>query len=117
VQIVWDTQWLTDLEKKIISSKEIVLDTETSSLNIIEAELIWVSIYIDDKNIFYINRLHHWAHASDKALKDFLNTVLKMNIVIVWHNLKYDLEIIELFLKSESQKGTTEWTTQMSFWI
>lgn len=117
VQIIWDTEWLNSLEKKITWTKEIVLDTETSSLNIIEAELIWVSVYIDDENIFYINRLHHWPSIEDNSLKVFLNTLLKMDITIVWHNLKYDLEIIELFLKSESKSDSSNGTSQMSFWI
>ncbi|MDP2396316.1 MAG: hypothetical protein Q8S84_06790 [bacterium] len=40
------------------AQRKICLDTETTSLNIIEAELVGISIYIDDENIYYINRLH-----------------------------------------------------------
>ncbi|MDR2639886.1 MAG: hypothetical protein LBC61_00680 [Candidatus Peribacteria bacterium] len=38
--------------------KCIVLDTETTSLDIISAELVGISIYLDDERIYYINRLH-----------------------------------------------------------
>ncbi|NCO31449.1 hypothetical protein GW891_01120 [bacterium] len=33
-------------------------DTETTSLDIMKAELVGISIYIDDKRIYYINRMH-----------------------------------------------------------
>jgi len=82
--------------------KKIVLDTETTSLDIIEAELVWVSIYLDNNHIYYINRLHNWPKVNDKDLKDFLNKLLDLDILIIGHNIKYDLEIIELFLKWES---------------
>ncbi len=100
VQIIWDSEWLAVLEKKILKSKEIVLDTETTSLSIIEAELVWLSIYIDDQNIYYINRLHRWPKISDDILKLFIQKILKIDITIVWHNLKYDLQILELYLSS-----------------
>ncbi len=84
-------------------NKKIILDTETTSLNITEAELVWVSIFLDEKNIFYINRLHHWQKVSDFKLKEFLNKLLNLDILIIWHNIKYDLEIIELFLNQGKQ--------------
>lgn len=40
---------------KIKNYSEIVFDTETTSLNTLVAEIVWVSIYLDDENIFYIN--------------------------------------------------------------
>ena len=85
---------------------KIVLDTETTSLNIIEAELVWISVYLDDNNLYYINRLHNWEKVNDKDLKDFLSKLFDLNILIIWHNIKYDLEIIELFLKSKSPHST-----------
>ena len=91
---------LDDLFKKIKEYKNISLDTETTSLNIIDAELVWVSIYLDDKNIYYINRLHSWDCVNDYDLKDFLEKLFDLDILIVWHNLKYDLEILELFIKN-----------------
>ncbi len=96
------------IEKRVTTrvtptDNKICLDTETTSLNIINAELVWISIYIDDKNIFYINRLHNWDSINDDDLKDFLNKLFELDILIVWHNIKYDLEIIELFMWSESK--------------
>ena len=101
VKIIWDNLWLEELLRKINKYENISLDTETTSLNIMDAKLVWVSIYLDDKNIFYINRLHNWPQVTDKSLKSFLNKLFSLDILIIWHNIKYDLEILELFQKSE----------------
>ncbi len=111
VQTITDKDWLNELYEKIKTTKEISLDTETTALDIIEAELVWVSIYIDNENIFYINRLHNWNRVEDNDLKDFLSKIFDLDILIIWHNIKYDLEIIDLFLDN------TEWEKQENnFW-
>jgi len=109
VQIIQNKNKLDELLERItkLQEKKICLDTETTSLSIIEAELVWISIYIDDKNIYYINRLHKWEYVEDKDLKNFLNKLFSMNILIIWHNLKYDLEIIDLFLNKELGKNSS----------
>jgi DNA polymerase-1 len=107
VQIIGDNEWLENLKKLLdpeINSgwqkyNEIVLDTETTSLDIIKAELVWVSILLDEKNIYYINVWHNWPKVDKSKLRDFLNYLLNSDITIIGHNIKYDLEIIELFLK------------------
>lgn len=123
----WNDLWLkvqliqnkNDLEKLwnlIKSYKQIVLDTETTSLNIIDANLVWISIYLDDNNIFYINRWHNWEKIEDEDLKYFLNNLFKLDILIIGHNIKYDLQIIDLFLKNNTKlEEKTFW--QMSFQI
>ncbi len=99
VKIIDNDSDLEKLSKKISEYQEIILDTETTSLNYFEAELVWISIYLDEKNIFYINRLHNWEKVSDTSLKKFLNSILEDDSkTIVWHNLKYDLQILKLFL-------------------
>lgn len=87
---------------------KIVLDTETTSLDIIKARLVWISIYLDDKNIFYINIGHRWDKVSDLKLKEFLKKLFELDILIIWHNIKYDLEIIDLFLKNNITKDLKE---------
>lgn len=116
VQIVGDELWLEALEKLITQQTEITLDTETTSLDIIEAQLVWISIYIDEKNIFYINRMHTGARVTDENLKKFIRSILNMDILIIWHNLKYDLQIIELFLGSTSETIVST-QPQMSLWL
>ena len=113
VKIIWDDEWLNELFEKIAPPSppfkggnidKIVFDTETTSLDIIKAEIVWISIYLDEKNIFYINRMHRWAKVSDKKLKEFLNKLFDLDITIIGHNLKYDLEIVDLFLENKKTK-------------
>lgn len=42
--------------------------------------------------------MHNAAHVSDSALKDFLQSIFDMDIKIIGHNLKYDLEVLYTFL-------------------
>jgi hypothetical protein len=79
-----------------------------------KAKLVWISIYLDDKNIFYINRLHKWESVDDKNLKNFLNEIFELDILIIGHNIKYDLEIIELFLSGNNNKEVEENLWQIS---
>lgn len=99
VQIIGDSEWLENLKNQVKLYDKLVLDTETTSLDIIKAELVWVSILLDEKNIFYINVAHNWPKVDKSKLRDFLNYLLNSDITIIGHNIKYDLEIIELFLK------------------
>lgn len=109
-----------DLEKlfdKIKLFKEIVLDTETTSLQVMQANLVWVSIFLDEKNIYYINFWHIWDKVSNKWLKDFFTNLFLLDIKIIWHNLKYDLEIIQNFLNKNEENIFLEDKLQMWFWF
>jgi DNA polymerase I-like protein with 3'-5' exonuclease and polymerase domains len=101
----------------ILNIDEITLDTETTSLNIIDAELVWISIYIDDNNIFYINRLHKWSSINDNDLINFIEKLFKLEILIIWHNLKYDLEILELFIKNAWKKNSNNYNDKSNWQI
>ena len=105
VQIIGDEQGLSDLEKKIFVNKDatIVLDTETTSLDVRQAELVWISILIDEDNIFYINLLHNGPSIEKSLAQWFVSRLLESDLTIVGHNLKYDLQILELFLLSTGE--------------
>jgi len=108
VQIIKDNKNLIWLLNKIKKQKEVIIDTETTSLNIIDANLVWISIYLNEQNIYYINRLHNqtWNKINDNDLNNFLNELFRLNILLIWHNIKYDLEILELFqLSHNNQKN------------
>lgn len=120
VNIIWDKQGLDELEKTISKYDEVVFDTETTSLNIIEAELVWLSIYLDDKHIYYINRLHKWPQVDDVNFIKFVENFIKMDKILIAHNLKYDLEILSMFISKwvknhESVHST--WWWQMSLGV
>ncbi len=116
VQLIGDSEWLQNLINKLKSYDKIVLDTETTSLDIIKAELVWVSILLDDNNIYYINVAHNWPKVEKKELIDFLNLLLNLDITIIGHNIKYDLEIIELFIKDTEKFEVLQSKLDNSFW-
>jgi len=121
VQIIGDFEWLSDLEKKIYSKPEIVIDTETTSLNVREAKLVGISILLDENNIFYINFLHRGPKISRSEWKKFVKKLLDSQIMIIAHNFKYDLQILENYLLSDEKDNSTQslqtelW--QMSMWL
>ena len=117
VKIIWDKEGLDELKKQIKKCDKLVIDTETTGLDIMIAELVWISIYLDDENIFYINRLHNWDFVSDIDLHSFLDFLLTSDKLIIWHNLKYDLEILEMFMKNKQVKTEDKFFWQMSFKI
>lgn len=107
VKIIWNKEKLDDLCLLINNYENIVFDTETTWLDIMTAELVWISIYLDDKNIFYINRLHEWDKINDYDLKEFINKLLDSDKTLVAHNLKYDLEILEMFLANNYEASNS----------
>ena len=122
VQIIGDTKWLQDLERTIFENyKEIVLDTETTSLNVRDAILVWISILLDENNIFYINLEHRGPQIDNKIWKAFVKRLLESEITVIAHNFKYDLQILENYLESkEKQKNTQslQWELwQISMWL
>jgi hypothetical protein len=52
-------------------------------------------------------------------LQDFLKNLFDLDILIVGHNIKYDLEVIELFLKKNiaTKKAPVDTGAQMTFGI
>lgn len=108
VHIIDDDKNLSKLLETIKKEKEIVIDTETTSVNYMEAELVWISIYIDDNRIYYINRLHEWNRVSDSELKIFIKELLESDLLLIAHNLKYDLNILDLFLDREVKEPVIE---------
>jgi DNA polymerase-1 len=99
VQIIGDNQWLSDLELDIYSNyKEIVIDTETTSLNVREAKLVWISILLDENKIYYINLMHRWPKVDHELTQKFIKKLLASDIRLIAHNFKYDLQIFEHFI-------------------
>jgi len=117
VKVINSNEKLEKLFKLIKVFPQITINIETTSVNIIEAKLIWISIYLNNENIYYINRLHYWEKVSDNNLKDFFRNLLNLNIIIIWHNLKYDLEIIELFLMEKENKVYFDENKREQLWL
>jgi len=58
VQIITKDEDLEKLLKTISQYEKVFFDTETTSLEIMKAQLVGISIYLDNENIFYINHMH-----------------------------------------------------------
>lgn len=117
VYIIDNDENLDKLYSTISWVEKISFDTETTSLDIMKAELVGISIYIDDKRIYYINRMHDWRKVSDEKLKTFIVDIFALDLLIIGHNLKYDLEIIDMFLKSKNQVKIENNFWQISLWL
>ncbi len=108
INIINNDEKIENLFNLIKNFPQISLDIEATSLNIMEARLVWISIYLNDDNIFYINKLHIWNKVSNSKLKEFLKKLFKLDITIIGHNIKHDLEIIDLFLKKEKNNSNCD---------
>jgi DNA polymerase-1 len=87
-------RWL----KKINKAELVALDTETTSINYMEAELVGISLAVKTGEAAYIPVAHDYPGAPDQldrddvltAMKDFLESDDKKK---VGHHLKYDAHI------------------------
>ena len=72
---------------------------------------------MDDKNIYYINAMHKWPQVWYDDLSNFLKNLLSSDKTIIWHNLKYDLEILDYYQKNPNSKIEDKSNWQISLWI
>ena len=82
------------------------IDTETNSLNIEEANLVGVSIAVNENSAYYIP-VNHKNQEDNKRLKEQIkeSEIIKLlepicndpSILKIGHNIKYDLRILEKY--------------------
>lgn len=107
VKIIKTPKELENLEEKINKQKTIFFDTETTNISPFLADLVGISIMFWEDNIFYINVKHEGENPGENNIKKFLKNMLDSDLEIVWHNIKYDLQIVGKFL-SESQDAKVD---------
>lgn len=82
------------LVKKLLEQKEVCFDTETTSLNFIDARLVGIAFSCSKNNGFYIP--FTGEESSDmKKLELLLPFFENDKILKIGHNLKYDLHILK----------------------
>lgn len=86
--------WLTTLQKAELIS----IDTETTSLNYMEAELVGISFAVAENHAAYVPLQHDYAGAPEQlsltSTLEKLKPILEdENIKKIGQNLKYDLEV------------------------
>lgn len=95
--ILVDTKDTFELLMKEIENAELVsLDTETTSLDPLTAELVGISICVNVEQAYYITIGHSLANNLDR---DMVLAKLKQTLAtktIIGHNLKYDLTVLKM---------------------
>ena len=77
----------TNFLKELKKQDEVCLDTETSSLNVYEAQLLGISFCFKSGGAYYVS-------AKNKFLKE-LKPVIE-DLRVIGHNIKYDYKILKL---------------------
>ena len=85
--------------KKLSQAKIIAFDTETTSLNYMEAEIVGVSFAIEAGKAAYIPFSHDYENAPiqlqrETVLQALTPVLENPNIKKIGHNIKYDLEVL-----------------------
>ena len=99
-QMINDKEGLIKVIDNIKKTKIFAIDTETTSLNYKDAELVGFSICSDENHAYYVPL----AHKSDQKQIDF-NTALNLlkgiieneQITKIGHHIKYDMHILERY--------------------
>ena len=101
-ETVMSKSQLDDLIEMILSSDAVAIDTETTSLNYIDAEMVGISVSTKANKGFYIPLTHNYEDAPKQMDRDYvlgkLQPWLEDNDSIkVGHNLKYDRHIFATY--------------------
>ena len=103
--LINDEKNLKNLISEIYNVGEFVYDVETDSLNIIEANLVGVSLCFNQENAYYIPLQHvdqeEKAVKSQISIKNFLTIISPLmndeSIIKIGHNIKYDNSILNKY--------------------
>lgn len=96
---VYDEKELTAWIERLTQSKLFAFDTETTSLNYMDAEIVGVS-FADKAGIAaYVPLAHHYENAPKQLSRDRVLQLLKPllenpNIKKIGQNIKYDIEVL-----------------------
>ncbi len=82
------------LSELIVTSKEVAFDTETTSINAIDAELVGLSFALKEKEAYYVAIPTNREEAL-KIVNIFKDVYENENIVKIGQNTKYDIEVLK----------------------
>ena len=81
------------LLKKILSQKSVCFDTETTSLDSLQAELVGIAFCWDNHKGYYLS-IPKDQHQSQRVIQEFRPFFENKEIEKIGHNLKYDLKVL-----------------------
>jgi DNA polymerase I len=98
-QTILDEKSLLEWIKKLSDAAIFSFDTETTSLNVIDAELVGVSFSTKSHQAAYVPVAHDYAGAPTQLSREYVLAQLKPLLEnsakkIVGHNLKYDINVM-----------------------
>lgn len=110
-QLIDTPEKLDKLIKELSVAKEISIDTETTSLNVIDARLVGVGLCAKPGQAYYV--------PADLVLS---STELKMliesvNVKKIGHNIKYDLQILESPINGHATLGPVAFDTMIASYL
>ena len=89
------THWLT----RLANSEGFAFDTETTSVNAQQAELVGVSFAIEEGEAAYVPLAHSYMGAPEQLSRDWVLSELKplledQSLIKIGQNLKYDMSVL-----------------------
>lgn len=92
--ILVDEQSFAEVIQKLEAAKEIALDVETDSLDALEAEIVGVSLCVDQMRAYYLPLGHSFAEnlPLESTLEKLYSAI--EGKLIIGHNLKYDFAVL-----------------------
>ncbi|MFB2537952.1 MULTISPECIES: DNA polymerase I [unclassified Acinetobacter] len=96
-----DSNW-QKLLAKLSTASHFAFDTETTSVDYRQAELVGFSVAMDEKDAYYVPLAHDYDHAPQQLNRDTVLAQLKpilenTNIGKIGHHLKYDAHILQRY--------------------
>lgn len=85
--------------KKLKEAKQFVIDTETTSLDYMEAQIVGLSFAVNPNEAAYLPLMHDYIGAPQQLEREHVLQRIKplledKNHLKIGHNLKYDLEVL-----------------------
>lgn len=98
-EIIFDENHLRELCQQLQQAKTFSFDTETTSLNFVNAELVGVAFAVKAGEAFYVPVGHDYPNAPQQIPKDIVIQHLKAllentELTVVGYNLKYDINVL-----------------------
>lgn len=98
-QTIFTSSELSEWIKNLSHAKYFSLDTETTSLDYMQAEIVGMSFAIEAGKAVYIPLAHRYENAPTQLTRDAVFDALKSvlenaTIKKIGHNIKYDLEVL-----------------------
>jgi len=98
--IINEPEALERLTRRLTDARQIALDVETTSTDPLRAQLVGISLAVDENEGFYLPVGHHMAHAGapqlpmEVVLEALRPTLTQSSKPKVGHNLKYDYAVL-----------------------